>query len=103
MRDSLTAKNAKKGAQRILALLAALVAALFLTVSVHAEDAAAQPGGGLAAPATQAAEPSGTEPMDTPPAAPTGTEPTDSTEPPDAPFKPSTLQGEGGMAGGHDG
>lgn len=42
MRDSLTAKNAKKGAQRALALLAALTAALFLTVSVHAEDAAAQ-------------------------------------------------------------
>ena len=70
MRDSLTAKNAKKGAQRILALLAVLVAALFLTVSVHAEDAAAQTGGGLAAPVTQGTQPTGTEPADAPPAAP---------------------------------
>ena len=62
MIEALSAKKEKRWARRILTLLAAPLAVLFLTVTVYAESADLQPDGGLAAPAVSAqAETAGNE------------------------------------------
>ncbi len=92
MRDSLTAQNGIRLRRRIVALLALLLAAaMFLTVSVYAEDIAAQPGGGAAAPAGQTEAAAPAVPASTPdPDA--GTEPTPASTDP-APASPAPAAG----------